>query len=70
MYVKGADNLDPTARLEDLKITREIAIKCGLKTKVIAAPSANAEPTEIKVHSYFAVLFSIPSCKMPIHLTG
>lgn len=38
LYVKGADNLEPNAKLEDLKITREIAIKCGLKTKVIAAP--------------------------------
>lgn len=40
LYVKGADNLEPNAKLEDLKISREIAIKCGLKTKVIAAPNA------------------------------
>lgn len=39
LYIKDADNLEPTAILEDLKITREIAIKCGLKTKVIAAPN-------------------------------
>lgn len=39
MYVKGADNLEPSARLEDLKIIREIALKCGQKTKVVAAPT-------------------------------
>lgn len=39
LYIKDADNLEPTAILEDLKITREIALKCGLKTKVIAAPN-------------------------------
>lgn len=39
LYIKGADNLEPNAQLEDLKIAREIAIKCGLKTKVVAQPS-------------------------------
>lgn len=39
LYIKDADNLEPHARLEDMKIIREIALKCGHKTKVIAAPS-------------------------------
>lgn len=49
LYVKGADNLEPTFRLEDPKIIREIAIKCGLKTKIIAAPVV--EVAEQKVHT-------------------
>lgn len=39
MYVKDADNLEPTARLEDMKVIREIALKCGQKTKVVAPPT-------------------------------
>lgn len=57
LYVKGADNIEPTARLEDLKIIREIAIKCGLKTKVIAAPSTKTEATDIKVLFRFCKYF-------------
>lgn len=49
LYIKDVDNLEPHARLEDMKIIREIALKCGHKTKVIAAPSRTAaaadEPT-------------------------
>ena len=51
LYVKGADNLEPDAKLEDMKITREIAAKCGLKTKVIAAPTDHVE--EIKDKDIF-----------------
>lgn len=39
LYVQDANNLEPSARLEDLKITRDIALRCGQKTRVIAAPS-------------------------------
>lgn len=46
LYIKDADNLEPTAKLEDLKITREIALKCGHKTKVIAPPSRTTTPLE------------------------
>lgn len=38
LYVKGADDIEPSARLEDVKIIREIVQKCGLKSKIIAAP--------------------------------
>lgn len=51
LYVKGADNLEPNARLEDLKIIREISLKCGHKTKVVAAPVLLAETVEVKVIS-------------------
>lgn len=39
LYVKGANDLDPSARLADIKIIKEIANKCGMKTKIIAAPT-------------------------------
>lgn len=32
-------NFEPSARLGDLKMTRDIALKCGQKTRVVAAPS-------------------------------
>lgn len=41
LYIRDADNLEPNAKLEDMKIIREIAIKCGLKTRVVAAPTNN-----------------------------
>lgn len=47
LYVKGADNLEPYARLDDLKIIREIATKCGLKTKIVAAPSEEIVETKV-----------------------
>lgn len=52
LYIKGADNLEPSARLEDMKITREIALKCGQKTKVIAPPS-NDIVVEVKERDVF-----------------
>lgn len=42
LYIRDADNLEPHATLDDMKITREIAIKCGLKTRVVAAPSTTS----------------------------
>lgn len=52
MYVKGADNLEPSARLEDMKITREIALKSGQKTKVVAPPAVHV-PVEVKEKDIF-----------------
>lgn len=52
LYVKGADNLEPSARLEDMKIIREIALKCGQKTKVVAPPS-NDVLVEVKDKDIF-----------------
>lgn len=56
LYVKGADNLEPNARLEELNITREIAAKCGHKTKVIAAPVLLTDTIEVKVQFYCFIL--------------
>ncbi|XP_034487630.1 translation initiation factor IF-2, mitochondrial [Drosophila innubila] len=43
LYVRGADNIEAAAKLEDLKIIQEIAKKLGVKTRVIAAPEIAAE---------------------------
>lgn len=43
LYIRDADNLEATAKLENMKIIREIAIKCGLKTRVVAAPTLNED---------------------------
>nr|XP_029734082.1 LOW QUALITY PROTEIN: translation initiation factor IF-2, mitochondrial [Aedes albopictus] len=47
LYVKGAGNIDPDARLEDQKIIKEIVTKCGLKMKIVAAPTTTVKE-EIK----------------------
>ncbi|KAJ6638505.1 Translation initiation factor IF-2, mitochondrial [Pseudolycoriella hygida] len=39
LYVKEADNLEPSTVLNDMKIIREIALKCGQKTKIVTAPA-------------------------------
>ncbi|XP_030370264.1 translation initiation factor IF-2, mitochondrial isoform X2 [Scaptodrosophila lebanonensis] len=38
LYVPGADNIEPNARLEDLKLIQDISKKLGCKTRVVAAP--------------------------------
>ncbi|XP_004530674.2 translation initiation factor IF-2, mitochondrial [Ceratitis capitata] len=38
LYVKGADNIEPNARLDDLKIIQEIVNKSGAKTRIVSAP--------------------------------
>lgn len=39
LYVRGANDIEPSARLEDPKIIKDIANKCGMKTKIVSAPS-------------------------------
>lgn len=50
--MKDADNIEPTAVLEDLSITRDIALKCGQKTKVVAPP-AKEIAVEVKEKDIF-----------------
>ncbi|XP_017478138.1 PREDICTED: translation initiation factor IF-2, mitochondrial [Rhagoletis zephyria] len=38
LYVKGADNIEPHARLDDLKIIQEICNKCGVKSRIVSTP--------------------------------
>lgn len=52
LYVKDADNLEPWARLEDMKVIRDIALKCGQKTKIIAPPAADVV-VEVKEKDVF-----------------
>lgn len=47
LYVKGAGSIEPEARLEDQKIVKEILQKCGLRMKIVAAPSLE-KPQEEK----------------------
>ncbi|KAL9693439.1 hypothetical protein quinque_012724 [Culex quinquefasciatus] len=46
LYVKGAGSIEPEARLEDQKIVKEILQKCGLRMKIVAAPSAEKQLEE------------------------
>lgn len=39
LYVRGANDIEPSARLEDPKIIKDIANKCGMRTKIVSAPS-------------------------------
>ncbi|XP_034115801.2 translation initiation factor IF-2, mitochondrial [Drosophila albomicans] len=43
LYVRGADNIEAAAKLEDLKIIQEIAKKLGVKTRVVSAPETSGE---------------------------
>ncbi|KAG4079054.1 hypothetical protein HA402_001709 [Bradysia odoriphaga] len=52
LYVADANNLEPSARLEDLQITREIALKCGQKTRVVAPPAKDTV-VEVKEKDVF-----------------
>lgn len=48
LYVNGADDIRPNARLDDLTIIRNIVMKCGYKMKTAPTPVI-AEDTEVKV---------------------
>lgn len=38
LYVKDVEDIEPSARLEDVKVIRDIVQKCGLKSRIVAAP--------------------------------
>lgn len=46
LYVKGAPDIHPRTKLEDITIIKEIAKKCGMRIKVVAAPSNQVEEVE------------------------
>lgn len=48
LYVKGANNIEPNARLENFNIILEITQKCGYKARVISQPASKTttEATE------------------------
>ncbi|KAH8326739.1 hypothetical protein KR067_012762 [Drosophila pandora] len=43
LYVKGADNIEPDAKIPDLQIIQEIAKKLAVKTRVVAPPDNASE---------------------------
>nr|XP_017092688.2 translation initiation factor IF-2, mitochondrial [Drosophila bipectinata] len=43
LYVKGADNIEPDAKIADLQIIQEIAKKLAVKTRVVATPDNATE---------------------------
>lgn len=49
LYVENANNIDPTEKLSDLKVIRDIASRCGMKSKIIANPTLDIEDDFSKV---------------------
>ncbi|XP_050100278.1 translation initiation factor IF-2, mitochondrial isoform X1 [Anopheles aquasalis] len=43
LYVKGIGSIESQARLEDPRVIKDIASKCGFKTKIVAAPTVEEE---------------------------
>lgn len=43
LYVKNIDAMDAESRLEDMKIIKDIVAKCGMKMKIVAAPTTHEE---------------------------
>jgi translation initiation factor IF-2 len=48
LYVKDAPDIHPKTRLEDINIIKEIAKKCGMRIKIVAAPSAQSKEPEVE----------------------
>uniref|UniRef100_A0A1B0G3I3 Uncharacterized protein n=1 Tax=Glossina morsitans morsitans TaxID=37546 RepID=A0A1B0G3I3_GLOMM len=46
LFVKGIENLESTAQLDDLKIIQEIVKRLGARIRVVGAPSDNANEDE------------------------
>lgn len=46
MYVKDAPDIHPRTRLEDISIIKDIAKKCGMRIKIVAAPTSQSEEEE------------------------
>lgn len=49
LYVKGADNIEPNAKLNDLRIIRDIATKCGFKVRTVPTPTKEEDETDALV---------------------
>lgn len=53
LFVKDADNIEPTAQLHDLKVIQEIVKKLGARVRIVAAPSAVVAEEESKDKDVF-----------------
>lgn len=49
LYVRGANDIEPSARLEDPKIIKDIVNKCGMKTKIVSAPSVDEAEDNVRI---------------------
>lgn len=47
LYVKGADNIEPSHSLRDFKIIKEISNRCGMKTIPVSAPTKHDEVEKV-----------------------
>lgn len=48
LYVKNIEEMEAESRLEDMKIVKNIVAKCGMKMKIVAAPTTAVEETKDK----------------------
>jgi translation initiation factor IF-2 len=46
LYIKDGPDIHPTTRLNEMNIIKDIVKKCGMKMKIVSAPSQNEEKTE------------------------
>lgn len=46
LYTKGAPDIHPKTRLEDINIIKEITKKCGVRMKIVAPPSSKSPEVE------------------------
>lgn len=49
LYVKGIDSIEPGAKLSELNIIKEIALKCGFMIRTLPSPSHHIEVDESHV---------------------
>jgi translation initiation factor IF-2 len=54
LYTKGAPDIHPNTKLEDLAIIREIVKKCGMRIKFVSPPSNKKDETDEKDRDVFA----------------
>lgn len=48
LYIKNAPDINPSTRLEDISIIKDIVKKCGMKMKIVSAPKEDDHKEEIK----------------------
>lgn len=53
LYVKNVEEMEAHSRLEDMKTIKDIVAKCGMKMKIVAAPSATTVVDEVKDKDVF-----------------
>jgi translation initiation factor IF-2 len=48
LYVKDSPDIHPRTKLEDINIIKDIVKKCGMRIRIVAAPSLNKQDEEEK----------------------